>query len=144
MMTDDQRRAIEADCARLILQYFWANDAHDWAQVAGLFAPEGRYARPSQPGNFVTGRGAILDSFTSRPARAQRHVVANILVEVESATRATAKSVLVLYMGDAPALGELPRQDAKSPMIGFYHDIIVLTDEGWRFAERNGGLDFAP
>lgn len=143
-MTDDERRAIEADCARLIHQYFWANDALDWEQVASLFAPEGRYARPSQPGAFVTGRAAILDSFRNRPARAQRHVVANILVSVESAERATARSVLVLYMGDAAAPGELPVQDAKSPLIGFYDDIIVRTAEGWRFLERNGGLDFRP
>ena len=141
-MTDEERRAIEADCARLIHQYFWANDALDWAQVASLFAPNGRYARPSQPGVFVEGRAALLDSFTSRPARAQRHVVANILVDVESATRATAKSVLVLYMGDPAPPGELPVQQANSPLIGFYHDIIVKTDEGWRFLERNGGLDF--
>ncbi len=143
-MDEADRRAIEADCARLINQYFWANDAQDWAAVAALFAPEGRYARPSQPGAFVDGRAAILDSFRSRPARAQRHAVANILVEVESTTRARARCVLVLYMGDPVAPGELPGQDAKSPLIGFYNDIIVKTDEGWRFLERNGGLDFRP
>ncbi len=141
-MTEEQRRAIEADVMRLIHQYVWANDAQDWEQCASLYTDDAVFRRPSG-GDPVVGRAAILASFTARPPRAQRHVMANTLVDVVSETEARAKSVIVLYMGDAAEEG-LPVQDPKSPLIGTFEDRVVRTAEGWRFAERKGGLDFRP
>ena len=141
-MTNEQRRAIEADVTRLIHQYVWANDAQDWQTCASLYTQDAVFRRPSG-GDPVVGREAILASFTARPPRAQRHVMANTLVGVVSENEARAKSVIVLYMGDAADDG-LPVQDAKSPLIGTFEDRCVLTDDGWRFAERTGGLDFRP
>ena len=143
-MTDDERRAIEADCERLIKLYVNLNDAQDWPAVAALYTENARFARPSQPGVFIEGRQAILDSFLARRARAQRHVIANVVVNVEDETRARAFSVIVLYMGDAADDGGLPMRDPKSPLIGTFTDRLVRTSEGWRFAERVGGLDFRP
>ena len=142
-MTEEQRRAVEADCARLIHAYAWANDAQDWAACAALYTEDAVFRRPSG-GDPVIGRAAILAGFTARPARAQRHAVASILVDVVSADEARARSVIVLYMGDAAEDGALPVQDAKSPLIGTYTDRIVRTAEGWRFAQRTGALDFRP
>ncbi len=141
-MTEEQRRAIEADVTRLIHQYVWANDAQDWERCAALYTEDAVFRRPSG-GDPVVGREAILASFTARPPRAQRHVMANTLVDVVSDTEARAKSVIVLYMGDAAEEG-LPVQDPKSPLIGTFEDRVVLTGDGWRFAERTGGLDFRP
>ena len=143
-MTDDERRAIEADCERLIKRYVNLNDAQDWPAVAALYTEDARFARPSHPGVFIEGRAAILASFLARPARAQRHVIANVVVEVEDADHARAFSVIVLYMGDAAEDGGLPVQDPKSPLIGTFTDRLVRTRDGWRFAERVGGLDFRP
>src|SRR5690606_8309880 len=95
-------------------------------------------------GVFVEGRQAILESFLARPGRAQRHVIANTVVDVEDENHARAFSVIVLYMGDKADDGGLPVQDPKSPLIGTFTDKLVRTDEGWRFAERAGGLDFRP
>ena len=143
-MTEDERRAIELDCERLIKRYVNLNDAQDWEAVAALYTEDARFARPSKPGEFIEGRAAILESFLARPARAQRHVIANTVVEVESPTVARAFSVIVLYMGDAAEDGGLPAMDAKSPLVGTFTDRLVRTPEGWRFAERVGGLDFRP
>jgi ketosteroid isomerase-like protein len=143
-LSDDERRAIEADCERLIKLYVNLNDAQDWPAVAALYTEDARFARPSQPGVFVEGRAAILASFLARPARAQRHVIANVVVEVDDADHARAFSVIVLYMGDVPDEGGLPVQDPKSPLIGTFTDKLVRTRDGWRFAERVGGLDFRP
>ena len=143
-MTEGERRAIEADCERLIKRYVNLNDAQDWPAVAALYTEDARFARPSRPGVFVEGRAAILASFLARPARAQRHVIANVVVDVEDADHARAFSVIVLYMGDVPESGGLPVQDAKSPLIGTFTDKLVRTRDGWRFAERVGGLDFQP
>lgn len=131
-MTEDERRTIEADCERLIKHYVNLADAHDWPAVAALYTEDARFARPSQPGVFVEGREAILASFLARPPRPQRHVVANIVVDVDGADHARAFSVIVLYQGTA------------APTVGTYTDRLVRTAEGWRFAERVGGLDFRP
>ena len=143
-MTDEERRAIEADCERLIKRYVNLNDAQDWPAVAALYTEDAHFARPSKPGEFIEGREAILASFLARPARAQRHVIANVVVDVEDADHARAFSVIVLYMGDAADDGGLPVQDPKSPLIGTFTDRLVRTRDGWRFAERLGALDFAP
>ncbi|MCB2065278.1 MAG: nuclear transport factor 2 family protein [Erythrobacter sp.] len=142
-MTRDERTEIEAEVTRLIHRYTWANDAQDWELCASLFTEDALFRRPSG-GEPVVGRAAILEGFRSRPPRAQRHVVANVLVEVEGPATARARSVIVLYMGDAAADGGLPVQDAKSPLIGTFTDLVVLTPHGWRFAERIGALDFRP
>jgi len=143
-MTEDERRAIELDCEKLIKRYVNLNDAQDWEAVAALYTEDARFARPSRPGEFVEGRAAILASFTARPPRAQRHVIANTVVDVEDADHARAFSVIVLYMGDVADDGGLPTMDPKSPLVGTFTDKLVRTPEGWRFAERVGGLDFRP
>ena len=143
-MTEAERRAIEADCERLIKHYVNLNDAQDWPAVAALYTEDARFARPSQPGVFIEGREAILESFLARPARAQRHVIANTVVDVEDANHARAFSVIVLYQGDVAEPGELPTMSANSPLVGTFTDRLVRTVEGWRFAERVGGLDFRP
>jgi ketosteroid isomerase-like protein len=143
-VTEDERRAIEADCTRLIHQYINLNDAQNWEGVAALYTEDARFARPSKPGEFVDGRAAILASLAARPPRAQRHVIANVVVDVEAPDAARAFSVIVLYMGDVAEDGGLPVMDPTSPLIGFYRDRLVRTPEGWRFAERVGGLDFRP
>lgn len=146
-MTPDERRAIEWDVTRLIHHYVNCNDAQDWAAVAALYTEDGSLRRPSG-GDPVQGRDAILAAFVARPARAQRHVIANTVVDVLSADEATAFSVIVLYMGDAADDGgqetQLPVQAANSPLIGTFTDRVVKTGDGWRFAARLGGLDFRP
>ena len=142
-LTDDERRAIEADCERLIKHYVNLNDAQDWPAVAALYSEDAVFQRPSG-GNPIEGRDAILASFLARSPRVQRHLMANVVVDVEDADHARAFSVIVLYQGDPAGEGELPAMDPKSPLVGTFTDRLVRTPEGWRFAERVGGLDFAP
>jgi ketosteroid isomerase-like protein len=143
-MSPEERRAIEADVERLIKLYVNLNDAQDWEAVAALYTEDARFARPSKPGEFVHGRAAILAGFLARPPRAQRHVIANVVVDVESPSTARAFSVIVLYQGDPAPAGELPAMSAPSPLVGTFTDRLVLTEDGWRFAERVGALDFKP
>lgn len=142
-MTDDERRAIEADCIRLINHYANLNDAGEWEAVAALYTEDGVMQRPSG-GDPIEGREAILAAFRARPPRTQRHVVANTVVDVTGPAAATAFSAIILYQGDAAPAGELPAMSANSPLVGWYRDRIIRTEEGWRFAERVGGLDFRP
>jgi ketosteroid isomerase-like protein len=138
-----ERERIEAACTRLIHHYANCNDAQDWAAVAELYTEDALFRRPSG-GEAVVGRAAILASFLARPPRAQRHVMANVVVDVESPTSARAFSVILLFMGEGAEDGGLPVMAANAPLVGWYRDHLVLTGDGWRFAERVGGLDFRP
>ena len=141
-MTDEERRAIEADCERLIKRYVNLNDAQDWPAVAALYTEDAVFRRPSG-GDAIVGREAILASLLARPPRVQRHVIANVVVDVEDEDHARAFSVIVLYQGD-PLPEGLPAMSASSPLVGTFADQLVRTRDGWRFAERLGALDFAP
>lgn len=129
-MTADERRAAEADCARLIALYANLNDAARWDEVAALYAGDGVMVRPTAPDAPVSGRAAILSAFQARPPRVTRHVCSNVVIEVESADSARGESAMLLFTG------------GPAPLVGSFHDRFVRTAEGWRFAERRGSLLF--
>ena len=73
----------------------------------------------------------ILAAFQARPPRTTRHICSNIVITVESATRARGSSAMLLFTAaDTP------------PLVGGFDDAFVLTSDGWRFAERRGSLAF--
>ena len=130
-MDATQRRAIEWECARLINLYALLNDEARWEEVVALYAPDGLMTRPTAPDAPIVGREAILTAFKSRPPRTTRHVCSNIVIDVESATSARGRSAMLLFTSAD-----------KPPLVGGFDDRFVLTDEGWRFAERRGYLTF--
>ena len=129
-MTDAVRRAIEQDCARLVNLYANLNDAGDWVGVASLYAEQGTMTRPTAPDAPIVGRAAILAAFQARPARVSRHIVGNIVIDVESDSSASGESAMLLFTGTA------------APLVGSFHDRFLRTDDGWRFAERRGSIVF--
>lgn len=129
-ISDILHAEIERQCARLINCYANANDAGNWDAVASLYAADGVMVRPTAPGEPISGRDAILASLRARPARTTRHVCANIVIDVVSDTLAVGESAMLLFTG------------APQPLVGSYRDRFVLTQEGWRFAERRGSLTF--
>ncbi len=124
-----ERMLAEREIERLIITYAALNDEGDWDSVAALYIPEGRMSRPVSPEDFIEGREAILAAFKARPARASRHICANIRVSVEG-DRANSTSQILLFTGH------------DAPKVGGYDDKLVKTNEGWRFSERRGNLDF--
>jgi hypothetical protein len=128
-MTEEDRRAIEWECARLINLYANLNDEARWEEATALYAEDGLMTRPTAPDAPIVGREALLAAFVSRPPRTSQHVVGNIVVEVESADTASAKSAILLFTSkDGP------------PLVGTYRDRFVRTADGWRFSERRGAL----
>jgi len=141
-MDEAREWVARAAIAELITRYAALNDAGDWEAVAGLYTEHARMNRPTAPEHFIEGREAILASFRARPARASRHVIANVLVTLEGETRARARSQILLFLGTPADDGGLPHLAAAPPLIGTYEDVLVKTASGWRFAERRGTLDF--
>ena len=140
-MDDTNAWAAKAAIAELITRYAALNDAGDWDGVAALYTDDGRMSRPTAPEDFIAGRAAILAAFRSRPLRATRHIVANVLVTLESEADARATSQILLFTGASAGEG-LPVQSAAPPLVGSYRDRLTRTDHGWRFHERRGSVDF--
>jgi 3-phenylpropionate/cinnamic acid dioxygenase small subunit len=115
------------------------NDAGDWDAVAALYTEDGRMNRPTAPDQFISGRAAILAAFRSRPRRASRHIVANVLVTLEGEARARASSQILLFTGRAPEVG--PRSVAGRTARGRYDDTLVKTRR-LAFCPAPGSLDF--
>ncbi len=101
--------------------------------LAALFTETGRYARPAGPADVLEGRAAILAEFKSRPPRLMRHVVANVTVNAQSPTSASAHSRVVLYLG-------APDGTLDKTMVGDFHDQLEKVGEDWLFAERRGSV----
>ena len=139
-MDETNTWAAKAAITELIIRYAALNDAGDWDSVAALYTDDGRMSRPSAPDDFIAGRAAILAAFRSRPLRAARHIIANVLVTLESETEARATSQILLFTG-VPAGEGLPVQSTP-PLVGTYRDRLTRTHHGWRFVERRGSLDF--
>ena len=134
----------KAAITELMTRYLALNDAGDWEALAGLFTEDARMNRPTAPDVFIEGRSAILAGFRARPPRVTRHIAANVLVTLRGHERASASSQILLFTGQASSVRDgLPVQSAAPPLVGTYHDLLVHTPDGWRFAERRGRLDFA-
>lgn len=143
-MTPIDTMLAEHACEKLIKTYAALLDAGQWEDVAQLYVESGRMSRPTAPDDYVDGRDAILASFTARPARISRHVCINIRVELTAEDAARATSQILLFVAEPGEDGGLPLQSPLPPMVGTYQDKLVLTADGWRFAERRGSLDFKP
>lgn len=137
-LSDAEETAIRGMCERQILKFAKLNDAGEHRALAAMFTETGKFARPADPDNFVQGRDAILAFFRDRPARRTRHVMTNILVEVESAERARAHSLVTLFTG--PEKSDALQCDAV--LVGDFHDHLEKIGNRWLFAERRGSLAF--
>lgn len=130
-MNPEERRAIEWECSRLVVLYAKLNDEARWHDLAALYIESGSMIRPTAPSDPIIGRPAIFAAFAARPPRVTRHVCSNIVIDVESSIEARGTSVMLLFTG------------GPAPLVGGFDDRFVLTDEGWRFAERRGSLSFS-
>jgi 3-phenylpropionate/cinnamic acid dioxygenase small subunit len=139
-MNETDAWVAKAAIAELITRYAALNDAGDWDSMAALYTDDGRMSRPTAPDDFIAGRAAILAAFRSRPARAARHIISNVLVTMESETEARATSQILLFTAVSMG-GGLPIQSTP-PLVGSYRDRLTKTHLGWRFVERRGSLDF--
>lgn len=86
-------------------RFFSHLDERRYEELAAMFLPEGRWLRQ---GRWLSGRSAILEAMTSRPATTRvRHLLSNILVTPRSDTEAEVQAYLTAYRqveGQRPSL----------------------------------------
>jgi len=140
----DEVQSAELACSKLCNQFAVFNDGGRHDDLAALFTEDGRYARPTDPDNFVSGKTAILAAFKSRPQdKITRHLITNIIVDVTGANTARGICYVTLFNGSTNNPAEKFGFKANPAiLIGEYHDEFVLTESGWRFSQRGGRLIF--
>jgi hypothetical protein len=143
-MNTNDIQMIEQACSKLISQFAVFNDAGRHEDLVNLFIEDGRYARPTDPENYVTGKTAILAAFKARPAdKLTRHLITNVVVDVSSPITAQGICYVTLYTGSTAVPAEKFGFVANAKqLIGEYLDEFVLTEEGWKFSQRSGKLIF--
>ena len=123
-------------CTQRVNHYARLNDSGAYAELSNMFTEDAVFARPSDPNNPVRGRAAIRASFESRPPRRTLHVIFNVRVAVESATRAVATSDVILISAEDSALA--------APVItrfqGSFTDVLRRVGNEWLFAEKRGQI----
>jgi 3-phenylpropionate/cinnamic acid dioxygenase small subunit len=119
---------------QLLGRYGHTLDARDWAAFGELFVADAAIDYRSANGNAVVrnGRGAIVDWFrevdVSHPAA---HLVTNIVVD----DRADPSGPVPVH---SKFIVPFTRPDHVPVRLygGDYHDVVVRTEQGWRFAHK--------
>ncbi len=141
-----EKISVAEACRHLVHRYAYLNDERNFAAIAEMFTEDGVLYRPSAPDKPIQGRAAILAALQTRPATtATFHVCTDVLIEVLTANRTTARSRILMLSGERAAGATVPdAATVKPPLPGTFEDELVLTAEGWKFASRKGGLWVRP
>jgi len=137
-MNAAERQAIEWECTKLCHQFANLGDINDFRALSTLFTEDGSMSRPSVPDVDIKGRQTIINAFLKRPALVIRHIVSNVVIEVQSASEATGFSLIIFLAA--------PQSDALLPLVsgpiqvGEFRDKFVKTADGWKFQQRKGKL----
>ena len=133
------RLLAERDCQRLIVEVVRRLDLGDPGSAAELFTADGLWEWP-QGSRTIQGREQLRAYFGSRPVdRQSRRLCTNVLVDVESPTRAQATSYLVTYRVDGWS-GMVPVPAPTN--VGHYEDHFARIDGVWLVARRKLELPF--
>jgi len=136
-----ERIEIERACERLVNAYARALDLGDLSAAADCFAEHGSMARPMAPDQLIEGRETIRAALLTRPRTLlTKHLVSNVMIDVESRDRARGISCLTMISTTPPA-------DARPPFIskgplyfGEFQDRFVREQGVWKFLERRGSI----
>jgi 3-phenylpropionate/cinnamic acid dioxygenase small subunit len=112
----------------LLGQYGHLVDAKEWDRFDELFTDDAvlDYTGVRAP-EVLHGRRAIADFFRSANHPSAHHVTNIVVTEEQGEVRVHSKFF-------APYTR--PSHDPKRWYGGDYHDVVVRTDDGWRFARR--------
>jgi hypothetical protein len=124
-MNRDEARAIEWDCAQILIRFFNELDAWCYGDMVKLFAPDGVWHRQ---GRALRGAEAILAVLAQRSTtQTVRHVVTNVQVTALDAD--TAKS-----LHDTGEQATAPPVIRSPSLLLAVPGELTRTDEGWRIS----------
>jgi uncharacterized protein (TIGR02246 family) len=124
----------ERACERLMYQYARFVDSGHASGIADLFTEDGTWT--GADGRGMNGQAEVRAAFAGREAltrRLSRHVITNVLIDVQSPDEATGIAYLINYRhdrrGDEP---EGPASTRHPKFVGDYHLRFRRVDGEWR------------
>ncbi|MBT2186436.1 nuclear transport factor 2 family protein [Sphingobium sp. H33] len=128
-----QRVEDELAIRRILLDYSFTQDAHDYEGYTALFAKEGEWANGP---TVKKGRDAIhkmlIDLYGATPAgyvnNESYHITTNLQVDIDG-DRATARSRHLLIMRG-------PSGQPEPVLAGRYEDQLIREDGAWKILKR--------
>jgi hypothetical protein len=136
----DAARAIEWDCAQLLVRFFNHFDQWRYAEMADLFAPDGVWNRQ---GRALQGKAAILSVLEAR-SRTQtvRHVVTNIQVDVRDSATAEFVLYVTAYMHDTGTRPDVPPKIASPYLVLVVPGLLVKLGADWKIQSMSMNREF--
>lgn len=132
-LTESQKREIILSCTELIHDYAYYRDLRDPEQVANLFTEDGGMQAKGEWS--IGGEELKAHVLSDDMSTESMHLITTIKIFPIDENNATG----VTYF----AVANEPKTDDGRPAsleafraIGQYHDKMVRTDAGWKFAER--------
>lgn len=134
------RLEIEAACTRLMTTFSLCTDTFDYDRALGLFVPDCTFQRADEVFEGHDGLRFVLNR--RNPERITRHVLSNILIDVEDEHTATGQAYALVFghVGALSDSGEAPLVSPDSLVI--FNGGFTRTSEGWRIKSWNIGLSF--
>ena len=114
---------------QLLYRYSHEMDSHDVVAWVGLFTDDGVFDAGN--GRVATGPERLAKFAASAAGTTMRHIVGNPVIDVTGDT-AQAEVYLTLL------------REGSIALTGTYHDELVRTPKGWRFAKRTFTPDTSP
>lgn len=123
-----------AECAAVIAAFAHHVDHREFDAAVALFSEDAAFLRPDVQAH---GRAEIAKIWEGRPGSVvTKHMLSPSHITVLSPTEVRAVTPFTLYTVNWNGEG-LPRFE-RPAAIAEFHDRLVLTDEGWKIAERRG------
>lgn len=124
-LTSADRSALHELNAR----FAWALDDKEFDVLREILMPKARYV---SVGREFHDSEAIVASFEARTGtRTTRHGMGNLLLGADGPGRATGRSSWFTFASNAA-----DPSDPEVYMVADFRDVYVLTNAGWRIAER--------
>lgn len=123
----------ERACERLMYRYAQYVDFGEAGRIAELFTTDGVWL--GADGNGMDGQAKIHETMSRRQGltrRQSRHVMTNVLIDVESSTKATGVAYLLNYRHDSlSGVAEKPAPAAPPKFVGEYHLRFQCVEGTW-------------
>jgi SnoaL-like domain len=127
-------------CLQVTHQLFYFLDESRYRELAGLFAPDGRWQRQ---GELLVGRDQILQAMLKRPATQRtRHVITNGFIESQSDARVHLVAYMVAYRFDDGQTHAGPVQISRPFRMSVVRAVMRQAKENWEIADMSFKPEF--
>jgi uncharacterized protein (TIGR02246 family) len=137
-----ERLLAERACERVMLEYARLVDSGHASGIADLFTDDGKWI--GADGRGMHGKEEIRTAFLAREAlgrRQSRHVITNIMIDVEGADTASGVAYLINFRHDATVAAH-PAPADHPKFVGDYHLTFRLVGERWHIVTLSFDLAF--